>query len=384
MSRTVELFTNLMSVVEKSEKGNFYFKDVVTSMGTRARVFSYFIASYSDWLIEDALECRGIMFELNEKNEPVRIMARPMQKFFNLKECPFTIGLDLTKMVQLMDKADGSLVSSYLDNGYLFLKSKTAVMSDQAQKATALLNSPKYENLRATIKLYAQAGYTVNMEYVGPNNRIVLGYEEEKLIVLNIRHNETGEYAPASDLFASGSLRPHVVTQYRLPDWNSVTPEDWEAGVRAQTEIEGVIVVMSDGQLFKLKTDWYSALHRTKDSINNNKALLQSIKERASDDLRGLFADDQAALKKIEAFENAYIGTVSTYLKMCSETWQQLQGKDRRTFAIEAQTILSDNRYLFTVVMQQYGRDWDGELAVEKIEEYIIKEYQKYVPAAYR
>jgi hypothetical protein len=34
--------------------------------------------------------------------------------------------------------------------------------------------------------------------------------------------------------------------------------------------------------------------------------------------------------------------------------------------------------------MQQYGRDWDGELAVEKIEEHIIKEYAKYVPMAYR
>lgn len=384
MSRTVELFNNLMSVVEKSEKANFYFKDVITSMGTRARVFSYFIASYSDWLHEDALECRGIMFELDDKNEPVRIMSRPMQKFFNLKECPFTIGLDLTKMVQLMDKADGSLVSSYLDKGYLFLKSKTAVMSDQAQKATALLNSPKYENLHSTIKLYSQAGYTVNMEYVGPNNRIVLGYEEEKLIVLNIRHNETGEYAPASDLFASGSLRPHVVTQYRLPDWKNISPDEWEANIRAQTEIEGVIGVLSDGKMFKLKTDWYSALHRTKDSINNNKALFQSIKERASDDLRGLFADDQVSLTKLEAFESAYIDTVAKYHKMCADVWYALQGKDRRTFAIEAQTMLKDNRYLFTVVMQQYGRDWDGELAVEKIEEHIIKEYAKYVPLAYR
>lgn len=384
MSRTVELFNNLMSVVEKSEKGNFYFKDVITSMGTKARIFSYFIAAYSDWLVEDALECRGIMFEIDEKNEPVRIMARPMQKFFNLKECPFTIGLDLTKMVQLMDKADGSLVSSYIDKDYLFLKSKTAVMSDQAHKATALLNSSDYEKLRATVKLYTQANYTVNMEYVGPNNRIVLGYEKEQLIVLNIRHNETGEYAPMSDLFASGSLRPHVVTQYRVPDWNTVTPDDWEKEIRAETEIEGVIAVMFDGQMFKLKTDWYSALHRTKDSINNNKALFQSIKERASDDLRGLFSDDQASLTKIEAFETAYIDTVAKYHKMCADVWYSLQGKDRRSFAIEAQASLQNARYLFGVVMQQYGRDWDGELAVEKIEEHIIKEYAKYVPAVYR
>jgi T4 RnlA family RNA ligase len=372
-----------MSVVEKSEKGNFYFKDVITSMGTKARIFSYFIASYTDWLQDDALECRGIMFELNDKNEPVRIMARPMQKFFNLKENPMTIGLDLTKMIGLMEKADGSLISSYHDRGYVYLKSKAAVFSDQVNKAMVLLNSPAYEKLRDAI---VQAGpdFTFNMEYVGPSNRVVLPYEEEELIVLNVRHNETGQYVEFSTLLDDPLIRHRMIGVYPCPDWSKVTPEEWEAATRAETDIEGVIGVMPDGQLFKLKTDWYSSLHRTKDSINNNKALFQSIKERASDDLRGMFSDDSAALAKIEAFESAYIDTVAKYHKICAEVFYDLRGFDRRSFAIEAQARMKDCRYLFSVVMQQYGRDWDGELAVEKIEEHIIKEYAKYVPMAYR
>ena len=383
MSRTTELFNNLMSVVEKSEKGNFYFKDVITSMGTKARIFSYFIASYTDWLQDDALECRGIMFELNDKNEPVRIMARPMQKFFNLKENPMTIGLDLTKMIGLMEKADGSLISSYHDQGYVYLKSKAAVFSDQANKAMVLLNSPAYEKLRDAV---VQAGpdFTFNMEYVGPSNRVVLPYEEEELIVLNVRHNETGQYVEFSTLLDDPLIRHRMIGVYPCPDWSKVTPEEWEAATRAETDIEGVIGIMPDGQLFKLKTDWYSSLHRTKDSINNNKALFQSIKERASDDLRGMFSDDSAALAKIEAFESAYIGTVAKYHKICADVFYDLRGFDRRSFAIEAQARMKDCRYLFSVVMQQYGRDWDGELAVEKIEEHIIKEYATYVPMAYR
>ncbi len=117
---------------------------------------------------------------------------------------------------------------------------------------------------------------------------------------------------------------------------------------------------------------------------NSNKALFQSIKERASDDLRGMFSDDSAALAKIEAFESAYIDTVAKYHKICADVFYDLRGFDRRSFAIEAQARMKDCRYLFSVVMQQYGRDWDGELAVEKIEEHIIKEYAKYVPMAYR
>ncbi|UYD57594.1 RNA ligase 1 [Aeromonas phage B614] len=378
-----ELYFQLMNVVEKSEKGNFYFKDVTTSMGTKARIFNYFIGSYSDWLVPGALECRGIMFEITEDGQPVRIMARPMQKFFNLKENPMTIGLDLTKLVGLMEKADGSLISSYHDQGYVYLKSKAAIFSDQANKAMALLNSPGYEHLLKFIK-ECGPNYTFNMEYVGPSNRIVLPYEEEELIILNVRHNETGQYIGFTDLIENPATKKRMVGVYPAPDWNEMTPDEWEAKVRAETDIEGVIGVMEDGQLFKLKTDWYSALHRTKDSINNNKALFQSIKERASDDLRGLFADDAVAIKKIEAFESAYIDAVGTQLALCENAMSQLRGLDRRSFAIKGQEILSSDRHLFTVIMQQYGRDWDGELAVEKIEEHLIKEYARYVPVDYR
>ena len=383
MNQTTELFNNLMSVVENSEKGNFYFKDLVTSMGTKARVFSYFIASYSDWLAKDAIECRGIMFEIDSEGKPVRIMARPMQKFFNFKENPFTMNLDLTKMVGLMEKADGSLISSYHDQGYIFLKSKTAIHSDQANKAMALLNSPAYEKLRARI-VESGPSYTFNMEYVGPSNRIVLPYEDEELIVLNVRHNETGQYVNIDTLMNDPATRHRMVGVYPTPDWEKITPADWEADIRAETDIEGVIGVMEDGQLFKLKTDWYSALHRTKDSINNNKSLMQSIRERASDDLRGLFADDRESIKKIDAFEELYIASVSKYHERALSVWKQLQGKDRRSFAIEAQTILSDQRFLFSVVMQQYGRDWDDEGAISQIEDFIIKNYESHVPVAYR
>ena len=39
-----------------------------------------------------------------------------------------------------------------------------------------------------------KSGFTVNFEWCAPHNRIVLGYQEPKLSVLNARHNRTGEY----------------------------------------------------------------------------------------------------------------------------------------------------------------------------------------------
>lgn len=81
-----KLFDQLMKLCEDPNgKAKFFFKDDVTGMQTPIRVFSYHIANYSDWILPGALECRGIMFEMDGE-KPVRIMSRPMEKFFNVGE----------------------------------------------------------------------------------------------------------------------------------------------------------------------------------------------------------------------------------------------------------------------------------------------------------
>ncbi len=79
-----------------------------------------------------AQKFRGIMFEM-DGDTPIRIASRPMEKFFNLNENPMTMGIDISDVEYIMDKADGSLVSSYVDDGYLYLKSKTSLYSDQVR-----------------------------------------------------------------------------------------------------------------------------------------------------------------------------------------------------------------------------------------------------------
>ncbi len=63
-----ELFNNLMELCKDSQRKFFYSDDVSASRRTY-RIFSYNYASYSDWLLPDALECRGIMFEMDGELE---------------------------------------------------------------------------------------------------------------------------------------------------------------------------------------------------------------------------------------------------------------------------------------------------------------------------
>lgn len=62
MTRQEELYTNLMSLVASNEA--FYYVDHVLN-SCIYRVFTYRLASYTDFLEPDALECRGHMFRLD-------------------------------------------------------------------------------------------------------------------------------------------------------------------------------------------------------------------------------------------------------------------------------------------------------------------------------
>lgn len=373
----LELYDNLMAVTAR-DKTKFFYKDVQSALGTTFRVFSYHLASYTDWLEDGALECRGIMFEM-DADGPVRIASRPMEKFFNLNETPFTMGLDLSTTVLAMAKEDGSLVSSYLDRGHLFMKSKTSISSNQAVEALQVIKRPENYALMERVKELAHLGFTCNFEYVCPTNRIVLGYQERALILLNVRENNTGEYVPYNEVFKDGDLRPYLVKGFEFDTSN----EDFVKEIRTMEGIEGFVFELADGTKFKLKTDWYSALHHTKDSINNNARLFEVIVAGASDDLKAMFFGDSYALAKIEAFEEIHRHHLSTSLAELESLYTLVRGRDRKDYAMMAQTALKSNPGLFGIIMLAYERGLDYDNIVQQIDKVFIKNCKSMVPKEY-
>lgn len=375
MKNMKKLFKNLMKLTALEENSKFFYRDAFTSLGTKVRVFSYHIASYSDWLLPDALEARGIMFEINDKEQPVRIMSRPMQKFFNLNENPLTMNLDLSEIMFYMTKEDGSLISTYTDGGFLFLKSKTSVESDQVKQASAWLNGEDNKSFRESLLEITSQGYTVNMEWVSPENRIVLGYEEPKLVVLNVRHNETGEYLDPQTIRTVRGLQGYVVEMFEPP----VDGQAWVDETRSATAIEGYVAVMPN-TLFKLKTDWYCSLHHTKDSISNPRRLWECCSENATDDLRQMFDADKISLQRINEFDDLYANAFSESLRYVRDFYNANRGQDRKTFAVagQVQTKADDKRHLFGLIMQTFN-GFDADKMIDLIKQMLVKNWELFV-----
>lgn len=92
-----QLFDDLVTLVAAND-GFHCAKSV--SDGHHYWIFDYRLASYTDFLWPNALNCRGVMFEVTEAGEYVRVACLPFAKFFNQGE----VSSDLNTLAQALIK----------------------------------------------------------------------------------------------------------------------------------------------------------------------------------------------------------------------------------------------------------------------------------------
>lgn len=379
---TPSLYENLMNLVNTNE--SFYFSDQHTSYGATYRIFLYRIASYSDFCLPNALEARGIMFLIkdhaqNELVDPI-LVCRPMNKFFNIRENPFTLNLNTANenICEMYIKSDGSLISTYVDTfGRVQVKSKGSISSPQATAATLWLNNnPSF--LNELQQLTVTEGYTVNMEFVAPENRIVVLYEKPQLIVLNIRHTLTGhlihnKWAPQLDGFP-------IITQHWVESVNEHpltkslgSYEDILEQANSLTGIEGFVVYLNSGESFKLKNDWYLTLHRTKDSVTTDKALFEVTINEAADDVRSLFYDNPIILDYLDKMHEHVTKLLLNVTLKVTNFFKDNCNLERKEYAIQGQAYFND-RFMFNLAMALYlGKKVDFRSS-------ILDNYKQFLP----
>lgn len=141
-------------------------------------------------------ECRGLIF----CSKTGRILRRPLVKFFNVGERDETQihRLDFTRDHKVYTKIDGSMIVPFevgYGSGNIRWGTKMG-LSDVALKAEVFVaKNPKYMDFA---KWCISQDISPIFEYVGPNNRIVVKYEKEDLVLLTARHMITGEYLNVS------------------------------------------------------------------------------------------------------------------------------------------------------------------------------------------
>lgn len=349
-------YEELVKLTNESEA--FYFKDFELDSKVY-RIFNYRLASWTLFESPSALNCRGTMFDVTQTPT---LVSLPPEKFFNYEEggVDHTVGLIGCKMV----KMDGSLISTYLHNGELYLKTKGSLFSSQAFDAMKLLLTDKYSLVKEELLLLAKNNFTVNLEYTSPENRIVVPYQSEELTLLSLRSHIDG-----TNYFGTSLLE-------KLDDYNCVNlksiivgfevlnvssgHDDFVDLVRKEQEGEGYVVEIKTpncSYLTKIKNLKYVTLHQTKDSVNSSKALFEAIIEETTDDLRSMFADDNYVLNKISEMENVVQPIFNHIVSTVETFYKDNKGLDRKSFAIKAK---EEKPEFMGLIMNAYiGREID-------------------------
>jgi T4 RnlA family RNA ligase len=365
------LYNNLMNLVATNEA--FYFQDFKHEDVTY-RIFNYRLASYTEFLLPAAIECRGTMFEVKHIQREdfnvaqdgivtpivdtvmVRLAAIPMEKFFNLNENPLTMDLDLSLIEEIQEKADGSLMTTYMHGNELRLKSKGSIASEQCIAAMEFLKDPKNRYLRSYLKAWTENNWSINLEWCSPIHRIVLGYPEPSLRVLNARYVIDGHYAETL-----GALIDYMVERVKTDD-----KVMFVNAIKTMTGVEGYVVRLQSGQRVKIKCDWYLSLHHAKDSVNNPRRLFEVILDEGIDDVRSMFYDDKGAIALIDAMQQKVDHIYNSMVKEVETFYETNKHLDRKSYAIKGQAEVTP--LYFGLVMNKYqGRaiDYKGFLKGE-------------------
>jgi RNA ligase len=163
-----------------------------------------------------------------------------------------------------------------------------------------IANKPHYDTF---IGKCIQKGTTPLFEWVSRKNRIVVDYPEDNLILTGIRYNHTGSYLTYAVMksYATSWNIPVVkaVDGLSVQDINLFVKQ-----IREWENDEGVVVRFDSGHMCKIKADQYVLRHKSKDSISQEKNVLQTILEDAVDDLVPLLTPEDA--ERVLAFQNAF------------------------------------------------------------------------------
>lgn len=280
-------------------------------------------------------ESRGIVFDAATGN----IVSRPLHKFFNVMEKSFTHAsvIPWQDVARIMVKRDGSMVHPIKINGEIIMKTKKTHTSKEAIAATEFMKSDV--KFIKWVSAVMDLGHTPIFEFTSPNFPIVVHYKNDELTVLHIRNNVTGEYYKLCD-YAQMFGTPEcpfpfvedVSNQFKVDgivSWDALF--EWS---QTAQNVEGVVVQMINGEMYKVKTKWYQELHRSIVFIRERDVAKVALSD-GIDDLVSAFrmcGRPEATVQQVLDIQKRVLEEVKELEHYCIKIAESIpQDADRRT-----------------------------------------------------
>ncbi len=330
----------------RSEKMIKFKEEIVN--GKSVTIVSYMVSSPELWQLPFALECRGITFD----TESGDCISAPFHKFFNVGENestrPETLPWD--KIVNVLEKRDGSMLVPVLVNGEVAWKTKKSFYSDVAVAAAAA-TSPEITSFSKELLL---AGFSPIFEFTAPQCEIVINYgKTPTLVLLAIRNMSTGEYVSYNEMWArADAAGVLVIRSYNFTYRNLVDQ------MKVIEDFEGYVIRFESNNsptMVKMKCEWYLRMHRAKTELRE-RDVADMFLDETIDDIKTVITQAGLSLAPIEAIEHR----VTEQLRSVMTAVDALLIEAKLLPTRKDVAITYNNHPLFGLLMTAYtGKDPD-------------------------
>ena len=292
-------------------------------------------------------ECRGLLFYPDGK-----LMSRRLHKFFNVNERDETQQqhLDLTQSHVILEKLDGSMITPVYTKDGIRWGTKMGLTDVSKQVDEFVAKNQKYEDFaRACLN----EDVTPIFEWCSRQQRIVIDYPEDRLVLIAMRENSSGVYLPYRVLkFNSGYFHIPVVETF---DGNARNMEHLIEHTRDLQGAEGYVLRFDDGHMIKIKAEEYIRFHKTKDGLSQEKNVVDMLINETIDDTKAFMMDEDR--QRIEQFEYDFWAGFNQEVARLSLALNQAIADttgDRKRFALEIATNMDP------ISKQVMFSCWDG------------------------
>lgn len=279
-------------------------------------------------------ECRGMLFYPSGD-----LMSRRLHKFFNVNERDETqvhvINFDRPHVI--LEKLDGSMITPVFWNGVRWgTKMGITAVAEPVEQFVA-----KREQYTRLAQECHVRGMTPTFEWCSRKQRIVIDYPEDRLVLTAIRHNVSGEYVKYAELLEWGAV--YGIEVVRAFEGNLENMERLLAETRDLEGAEGWIIRFDDGDMYKIKGEWYCRIHKTKDNLTLEKNLVELIVNEKLDDAKAFMLDDDR--HRVEQFENEFWDGFYKQVHSYERYYDTVvaSGLDRKRYALEWKPTIERN-----------------------------------------
>lgn len=305
-------------------------------------------------------ECRGMLFYPDG-----RIMARRLHKFFNVNERDETAAykIDMSKPHVILEKLDGSMITPVFTDAGVRWGTKMGITEVSMQAEVFVAKNPQYVVMADECR---DRDMTLIFEWCSRKQRIVVDYPEDRLVLLAVRENVTGAYASYDEMLAWGEQ--YGIDVVKAYEGTTANMEQLIADTRAAEGIEGWIIRFDDGQMLKVKGDWYVRIHKTKDALTLEKNVVDLIINEKIDDVKPFMMDEDR--KRVEQFESEFWQGVDKAVYKYDNYWTAVQNSvpDRKTYALNWMPTIQDNDpFAPQFVFGKYGGKDSRQMVLDQI-----------------